>query len=239
MLIRDDGETWTAIGQQAHAWLAGQLARAWDPAPEPAVVLAVEQHDVAWRELDRRPPLHADARRACSFAEVPLEQRLVAWSGAAAQLESADPYAAVLVSLHATNIHTRYARTWPEEFLAAQQADRDALLARLPHRRREGAARDAELLFCIDALSLAIGNLRASTELPPLDGVARTVTVSGAEVFVDPWPFTRDEVRVGLHERTFGERFADEEALHAAMDVAPFAWREWILRRRQREPAGG
>ena len=58
MLVRDDG---LVIGQPAHAWVSGQLARAWGnaafPAPSPRepVCLAAEQHDVGWQDADLAP----------------------------------------------------------------------------------------------------------------------------------------------------------------------------------------
>lgn len=212
MLVRDDGDSWTAIGQPAHAWLAGQLARAWNPELTPALVLAIEQHDLAWAQLDRRPPLNGEARRAASFYEVPLEQRLELWSGVASRVLALDPYVAVLVSLHASNIHTRYGKARPEAFLAEQRADQDAILARLPHVSREQAERDADVLFRIDALSL------------------RICGEPGDEVLLDQWPFAVEELRVGLHVRELRERVDDEAALHALLDATDFRWREWLLR---------
>ncbi|MCW3040433.1 MAG: hypothetical protein JWM31_2338, partial [Solirubrobacterales bacterium] len=43
MLIRDTGADWTAITQPAHAFLAGQIVRHWDPVPSADLVLGVEQ----------------------------------------------------------------------------------------------------------------------------------------------------------------------------------------------------
>lgn len=212
MLIRDDGDVWTAIGQPAHAWLAGQLARAWNPTLPSALVLAIEQHDLAWAELDRRPLLHGEARRAASFYEVPLDRRLELWSGVVDRVVMADPYAAVLVSLHATNIHTRYMKTPPEAFLAAQRADQDAILARLPHASRAQAEADADVLFRIDAMSL------------------RICGEPSGEVAIEDWPFAVDELRVGVHLRELRERVDDEASLHALLDAADWRWREWVLR---------
>ena len=49
------------IGQPAHAWVSGQLARAWGnaafpaPAPREPFCLAAEQHDVGWADADLAP----------------------------------------------------------------------------------------------------------------------------------------------------------------------------------------
>src|SRR5258705_11724462 len=59
----DHPEGKVAVAQPAHAWISGQLARAWgnerfgtvEPLAE--VCLAAEQHDVPWIEWERRPAL--------------------------------------------------------------------------------------------------------------------------------------------------------------------------------------
>ncbi len=229
MLIREDGAAWTAIGQPAHAWLAAQVAAAWAPAPAPDVLLGVAQHDVVWGEWDRRPPLHEG--RAASFLEAPVDERLALWSGAADRVVAQSPYAALLVSLHATNIHTRYGAPPPAAapLLAEQRATQDALLARLGVTR-EDAERDAELVFCADAISLTLCHGWPDRDLPLglrlvwLDAEPPTATLR-------PWPLRADAIEVGLHARRFAERFADAPALHAALDAAPWIALRWRLRR--------
>lgn len=235
MLISDDGDSWTAIGQPAHAWLAGQVARAWNPPLAGDVVLAVEQHDVPWTEWDRRPPLHAEAGRAAAFFEAPAGQRLELWRRVADRLVAQSPYAALLTSLHATNIHTRYAERdkWPGDFLAEQRADQDRVLALLAGDgvTRERAERDADLLFCLDALSLTLCHGWPGRELPPFDGkTIRVDPIAPDEATLDPWPLGTGELTVGLHARRLTQRFDDEIALHEALDAAPYERLTWRLR---------
>lgn len=230
MLVCDDATTWTAITQPAHAHLAAQIARWWDPAPAADVLLGIEQHDVAWTEWDRTPPLHEG--RAASFYEAPAEPRLDIWRGVAARLDAQSPYAALLVSLHATNIHTRYAPPdqRPEEFLDAQRADQDALLAVLPACSRAQAQRDADLLFALDALSLALCFGWDARDLPEVDGVTIHVAPGAHDrVVLDPWPLSVRELIVGVGTRTLTERFSDETKLHAALAAEPYGRRLWTL----------
>ena len=152
MLIRDDGDTWTAIGQPAHAWVAGEIARAWGNdrfAPPPHredFCLGAEQHDVGWSEWDLRPPLHPPARRAASFYEAPIRPRIEIWVGAPQRVLAQSPIAALLVSLHGTNIHTRYvdARSleaddagFVNEYLEEQRELQDRLCAATGISREE------------------------------------------------------------------------------------------------------
>jgi len=235
MLIRDEGDAWTAIGQPAHAWLAGQVAAAWAPRLAEDVVLAVGQHDVAWRDWDRRPPLHREAGRAAAFVEAPAQPRLELWRGVAHDLVAQSPYAALLVSLHATNIHTRYAERerWPTGFLAEQRADQDRLLDRLGGEdvSREQAERDADLLFCLDALSLTLCHGWPARDLPPFDDTTiRLEPVGEWEATLDPWPLRVEKLSVAVHARRFTQRFVDEGALHAALDAARYHRLGWRLR---------
>lgn len=246
MLIVDGGDSWTAITQPAHAWLAGQLARRWGTAdvapPEPLedVCLGVEQHDVAWAEYDRRPPLHADAGRAASFIEAPVLDRHVIWHDAPERVLAQSPWAALLVSLHGTNIHTRYVsldHVAPDEadvirgYLAGQRALQDRLIA-LTGTTRAAAERQGELLFALDALSLSVCHGWPERELPPVDGVAvRYLPTGEREATLDPWPFAEAVVRVTIGARTLTERFDDEAKLHAALAATPTERRTFTLRR--------
>jgi hypothetical protein len=236
MLIRDDGETWTAITQPAHAYLAGQVAAHWATPLAPEVILGVEQHDVPWVDQDRAPTLHAPARRAASFLELDMQTRLEVWSTVTERLVAQSPYAALLVSLHSTNIHTRYLTeaARPVELLAKTRDDQDALLAVLPGATREQAERDADIVFALDALSLTLCHGWDGRDLPEIDGVAIRVEPAGeGEATLDPWPLGVDGLEVSVAVRTLDERFDDEVAMQAALAAAPNERQAWRLR-----PAG-
>lgn len=245
MLIRDDGDSWLAIPQPAHAFVSGQVARAWGnaafapPDPREPVCLGAEQHDVAWAQWDVRPPLNAEARRAASFLEAPFDERLAIWDGAPERVLAQDPFAALLVSLHGRNVHTLYVnadvlepaqRDAVTAYLARQAALQDRLIARLGIAR-EQAERAAALVLCVDALSLRLCHGWPEGDLPPVDGtVIRYTPVSATEATLDPWPLGAPRLEVGLSARRLTARFDDEEALHAALDAAPVSQLHWVLR---------
>ncbi len=245
MLIVDTGETWTAITQPAHAWLAGQLARVWGtdeiapPEPGADVCLGIEQHDVAWADYDLRPPLHAETGRAASFLEAPLRERHLIWHDAPGRVLAQSPWAALLVSLHGTNIHTRYVSVdhLPAEeadivrgYLAGQRALQDRLIA-LTGTTRAVAERQAELLFALDALSLSLCHGWPERELPALDGLTvRYLPTDDAAATLDPWPFAAPVVQASLNARTLKARFTDEASLHAALAATPVERRSYTLR---------
>lgn len=224
MLVRDDGASWTAITQPAHALLAAQVAAAWDPAPAPEVVLGAQQHDVAWTAWDREPPLHADAGRACAFYEAPAGPRLAIWEDVTAEVDAQSPYAAALVAQHAINIHTRYAPpgSVPEGFVEAHVAARDALLAVLPDADAARCEADGELVFAVDALSLTLCFGWDARDLPPVAGTTVHVAPRGTGVWVlDPWPLRVEVLEVVVRTRTLTERFADEAAMQQALAATP------------------
>src|SRR5205085_1980739 len=113
VLLRKQGDRVIAIGQASHAWMAGQLARAWGndrfPAPEPReeVCLAAEQHDVGMAECDLRPPLNPATGLPVSFLELPVETAIGLWRAAPSKLVSQSRYAALLVSMHGCALQER------------------------------------------------------------------------------------------------------------------------------------
>ncbi len=203
--------------------------------------LGVAQHDVAWSDWDLRPPLHVPARRAASFYEAPLRPRTEIWIDAPRRVLAQSPYAALLVSIHGTNIHTRYVdagRLEPDDadfvsdYLAGQRVLQDGLCAGLGIGRRDAESL-GDLLFCLDAISLSLCHDWPARELPPVDGTVIAYEPLGAgAATLDPWPLATSELRLHVDCRRFDERFDDEASLHAALDAAP--WKRLELRLRSR-----
>lgn len=246
MLIREeaDGDGWLAIGQASHAWLSGQLARAWGSAaverPEPfeAVCLAAEQHDVGMAEWDRRPALDAATGRAMAFTAMPRPLHLDLWTRAAAKLETQSRYAALLVSMHGTWLYRSFVREDTpaiRAYLDGQAAYQAALIERL-EADPAAVERNRRLVACWDALSLALCLGWAARELPPVPGtegqdvVLRYAPAGAGAAVLDPWPFAADRVTVEAEGRRLSGGFTAEAELHAALDAAPASRLEWTLR---------
>ena len=109
MLLRPDGDDVIAIGQPAHAWLSGQLARAWGEPFDPweEVCLAAEQHDVGMAAWDRAPKLNPKTGLPRSFMELELDDHLEIWWRAAPLVLQQSRYAALLASMHGTALYER------------------------------------------------------------------------------------------------------------------------------------
>ena len=240
MLLRPepDGSV-LAIGQASHAWISGQLARAWGnghlprPAPWEEVCLGAEQHDVGMAEWDLRPTLNPDTGLPHGFMEMPLEVHLRLWSEAPEKLVAQSRYAALLVSLHGSALYERRdLERMPAEqagqvraFLDAQGAVQDELRSSLGADPVE-VARNRRLVWTWDGLSLAVclGWNPFTAEEVPGEGAAVDLRLEGAgdrRFTLEPWPFGPDRVDLRCDARRLSGRFQDEEQMRAALAAAP------------------
>ena len=229
MLVREEpGGAALCVGQASHAWLSGQLARAWSPAPAEEVCLAAEQHDVGMTRWDLTPALDEATGRPVGFMEMALADHLALWSAAPTRLLTQSRHAALLVSLHGTRLYTM-------RDLQAMQADdadavRDylatqrALQERLAHEvgaTHDELRRDQARLFCWDGLSLALCLRWAPYTTPEVDGRRLHLEAAGEGVHtLTPWPFVAPEVVVRCEGRLLCERATSEAGLHDAIERA-------------------
>ena len=231
MLLRPDGDDVIAIGQPAHAWLSGQLARAWGDPVEPweEVCLAAEQHDVGMAAWERRPTLNPQTGLPRSFMELELDEHLEIWWSAAPLVIPQSRYAALLVSMHGTALYERreLSRLEPADvarvraFLDGQAELRARLLETLradprtaPVATDEIVRRNQRLVWRWDSLSLGL-----LLDWTPLE--------------LDPWPFRDDRITVRCEGRRLTGRFDDEEVMRAALAAAPWVTLELELARRR------
>ena len=247
MLVREEGKAAVCIGQASHAWLSGQLARAWGGdavapiRPREEVCLAAEQHDVGMATWDLRPTLHPQTGRPRSFLQMELPVHLALWSAAPERLLTQSRYAALLVSVHGTIIYGRsdLSTMSPEragpigEYLAAQRELQARLRAELGASEEE-VARNGRLVFAWDWLSLALclhwpGGDTPSVPLADGDGPLQYVPDEQGGT-LSPWPFAVPELRVWCEAKRLEGRFEDEPSLHAALDAAPLERLEFLLR---------
>jgi hypothetical protein len=230
MLLRSDGDATIVIGQASHAWISGQLARAWRPRPQPweAVCLAAEQHDVGMAQWDLAPTLNPLTGLPDDFLQMPLDLHLRLWYAAPSLLLTQSRYAALLVSLHGSKLYGRRdLDTLPDaeadqirEYLAVQRIFQERLAAEL------GASDDAlreqqRLLFVWDGISLALCQPWEPFEVEGWRLAAGRLS---------PWPFEADALTVACEGRRLEGRFTDEAALHAALERAPLVPLEFTLR---------
>ena len=254
MLVREDEAGLTVIGQASHAWLSGQIARAWGnrafdrPEPFEEVCLAAEQHDVGMAEWDLAPPVQPGSGRPQSFMEMSLRDHLELWAAAPAKLLTQSRYAALLVSMHGTALYER------RDLSRLSQADAAAVRDHLARETawQEGVRdllaaderrlrRNQRLLWAWDGLSLALcldwrpyvaedvpaaGDHRRALRLEPVEGA------DGGRLRLDPWPFAGPELELSCEGRRLAGRHDEPAALHAALERAPSIRIAFTLMRR-------
>ena len=209
MLVRPDGDSVLCIGQASHAWISGQMARAWAEPFEPyeEVCLAAEQHDVGMAEWDSAPALNPDTGLPQAFTEMPFSVHSALWLEAPKRLVTTSVHAAALVSLHGTRLYEMRERTPDvDDFLARQEE----------FRRGLGFARSdlepgSTLVWIWDYLSLAV--------LLAWEGEVEGHRVDGLRV--TPWPFRSGTLTVRCEARRLRGRFDDEGEMRAALTTAP------------------
>ena len=112
MIARREGDGWTLIRQMDHAAHCGELARAWRAGPfggdavSPSLEYAAGYHDLGWTEIDKRPEVDSEGR-PCNFTQIDEARHTEFYSGAVRTIAGTDPYAAYLVSLHASGLYSR------------------------------------------------------------------------------------------------------------------------------------
>jgi hypothetical protein len=232
VLLREDSGAVICIGQASHAWVSGQLARAWAGVePREEVCLAAEQHDVGMAQWDLAPALDPETGRPQSFMQMPLEVHLGLWTAAPERLFTQSRHAALLVSMHGTALYERrdQSRMSDEEadavraYLAGQRALQRELAEEVG-ADEEQLRRNQRLIWTWDWLSLALCLEWAPASLDEL--------TLGEDGTLDPWPFVHDAVEVRCEGRRLAGRYDDEAALHAALDRAPRVELRFALRPR-------
>jgi hypothetical protein len=228
MIVRPNGTTRLLITQPDHAGLAARIMRHWradgfpDAPRRPSILLAIEEHDNGWREVDVAPLLDDSTGRILDFVEAPAPIRRAVWPRAVERLRTT-PYAAALVAQHALHVYRRY-RTDPEwgEFFTGLEADRD-------RRLRDAAVALDDLLR--EYAFLRIGDLASLTlcngwteEQVDDAGSGYHIRLLGNRLTIQPDPFEGREVRLEIAARELPNRaFRSAADAHEAFSAAPIA----------------
>lgn len=232
MLYNDTSTPALAISQPAHAWLSGQLLRAWaEPLPEP-LLLAAEQHDIGWLDWETAPSFDPATGRPHLFRHVGAATHAPMWArGVDRSLGAWGRHVALLVSRHGSVIYTRFtdrSRLAAEDFAAAghyleTQAALQAGWAAALGLDGEALAFETGMVALSDTLSLALcGEVRTPLTLESprrgggTDAISLTSVASGTFA-LHPWPFGAPSLELELEARPLpaGGRFADEAGMLA------------------------
>ncbi len=248
MLFRVRDREVLAITQPAHAWISGQLARAWGngefPAPQPwdEVCLAAELHDIGWVLWEAEPTLNRATGLPHSFLELPLDIHLSLWRWAPELGLSFGRYIALLISLHGTLLYSkRPLSALPAEeallirqYLQQQAGLQASLLESLQADPRYAAFATPErvginqrLMAAWDYISLlvcwGVTEIKRLEEIPSKAGLTSIELSPGdGSIVVSPWPFRDREVCLSLEARRLDRRFDDEASMRKYLSAAPW-----------------
>ncbi len=100
--MREKPDFYVIIKQHDHGLVSGEFARHWAEKPRPlaSTLYAIANHDVGWQGLDASVRWSEESGRPYSFTNYPTEPKLLAYTGGLDLLETRDPYAACLCSMH-------------------------------------------------------------------------------------------------------------------------------------------
>ena len=232
MLFREQPSGALAISQLTHAWVSGQILRAWNERLGEPLLLAAEQHDIGWMDWETAPSFNPQTGRPHLFRDIGATVHAPMWTkGVERALGAWGAHVALLISRHGGIIYRRY-----NDRHRISQADADAaqgfLQAQAPIEHAwmtalgiDAAALKQEtmLLALADTLSLALcGELKTPMDLeaPDRDGGPATMRLTERpdrpfEFVLSPWPFRVDALTVEGEARVLPPegRFADEVAM--------------------------
>lgn len=228
MLVVPDADGLLLVTQEAHAWLAGDLAARLRPGPwdRSAFVAAARVHDNGWREADAAPTVDGEGRPH-AFTSLPDDAYEAVWRRGIARAAAVDPLVGLLVGLHGARFFGFRRSAGMRDLLAAERAREERVLADLglggtadglPPAVR--AASDAIAL--LDALSLQLCGLLGDRLAVRVAGTEHVLARTPDRVTVDPWPFADGGGPVPIPARRLPTaRYPTDAALRTALAHAP------------------
>jgi Protein of unknown function (DUF3891) len=246
VLVRlDEGEGALAIGQLAHAWLSGQIARVWGnarfPAPDPCeeISLGAEQHDIGWARVDLEPRLNVETGLPRNFLELSAEEHLAIWRHAPDLLASQSLHASLVVSLHGRSLselrlQARPERPGPLERHISDERARQTRLCEILGVSDSALERTRRQMWTWDGLSLALCNRWrpfAARDVPSRDGRVDVELRDRADgtLTLDPWPLAGERIELRCEGRRLDARYADESEMRRAFEHAALVPLRFVL----------
>jgi len=232
MLFRTEPSGVLAISQPTHAWISGQILRAWGEALGEPLLLAAEQHDIGWLDWETAPTFNPATGRPHLFREVGAAVHSPMWrEGVKRALGAWGAHVALLVSRHGGVIYRRYVdrhRIGEADAAAAQayldtQAPIEAEWATMLGLAATTLQKETTLVALSDTLSLALcGELKTPIEVeaPKAGGGTQTLRLVERhahpfDFVLSPWPLRQDVLTVEGEARPLPAtgRFDDEAAM--------------------------
>ncbi len=225
MIIRPDGLSQFLITQPDHAALAARIMQHWradglQESPRRSwIMLAIEEHDNGWREVDSVPIVDETTGRICDFINAPAEARRSVWPRGVERL-APTPYAAALVAHHALHVYRRYRpdREWTR-FFVTMEAARNRYLAQVASVTLDGLLQDYLFVRAGDLASLTFCNKWTDDQT---DAAGYAMHVEGERLIVTPDPFAGHAFSIQIQARELPDQsFVSASEASRAYKAAP------------------
>lgn len=222
-----------AISQPAHAWISGQILRAWATPLEEPLLLAAALHDIGWLDWETAPSFDPGTGRPHLFRAVGSTTHAPMWAqGVERALAAWGMRVALLISRHGSLIYGRYVdrhRVSDTDAAAADeyvrtQGSLQAAWTGMLGLDQATVEHDSGLVAFADTLSLALcGELGTPLDLEapgPAGDIQRFHLAARGDAVaaftLAPWPFRDDALTVACEARPMrAGRFTDETAMRA------------------------
>lgn len=158
MIVRENDGEFILVKQYDHSRLAGRIAAHWRhrPTPYESTLLAIREHDLGWQSLDESVRWNPSTGKPYSFIDLPVEERLAAYSWGIDQVQEVDRYAACLCSRHYVSLVEPLAESSAQAraFVESERKRQARLTARIDEEACRRLQENLELLQTCDRLSL-------------------------------------------------------------------------------------
>lgn len=111
MIVADEPDGFRLTTQPDHAHFSAELLSLFRTGGLPQhplraeLLFAVREHDNGWRETDAAPRWNPETARPHDFLTLPREDRIGLWQRGTARYAGEHPYAALLITRHALQLH--------------------------------------------------------------------------------------------------------------------------------------
>lgn len=158
MIVREQRDHFLLVEQHEHAVVSGVFARHWagEIRPRDAVLHAVANHDVGWKELDAEVRWNPATGRPYSFTDYPPEPKFRAYTRGLDLVEGQNPYAGYLCSRHYGSFVRDAREPVAVAFREQEERRRAQIEPGLSAEERAHAEHNFRLLQLCDDLSLFV-----------------------------------------------------------------------------------
>ncbi len=158
MIVRERTGSYVLIKQHDHGLVSGEFARHWAGKPRPleSTLYAIANHDVGWQGLDATVRWNEESGKPYSFANYPIEPKLRAYEEGLNLLETRDPYAACLCSMHYAALVSGSEKGAEAGFLESEAGRQRRIKSTMTEEESSNLERNFRLLQLCDDLSLLV-----------------------------------------------------------------------------------